>query len=119
MKKRGIVLALGLAACSGGRGERYGFVTVLGRDTVAVERITRAPDSFVSDEVDQWPAVRVRHTEMALAQDGRIVHMEMTVRTPNAATPARRARRVTADFSADSVHVSVRSRHTSSTRAAR
>jgi hypothetical protein len=62
----------------------------------------------VSDEVDQWPAVRVRHTEFAFGPDGRITHMEMSVRTPNATTPARRFRRVTADYTADSVRVSVR-----------
>jgi hypothetical protein len=105
-----IVVGVGtlLTACVDGRAERYGFVTVLGRDTVAVERITRAPDKFVSDEVDQWPAVRVRHTELALGKDGRIIHMEMRVRTPNASTAARRARRVTADFTADSVRISIR-----------
>jgi hypothetical protein len=108
--KRGIVLALvvAAAACSGARGERYGFVTVLGRDTVAVERIVRAPGSFTSDEVDQWPAVRLRHTEMKLAPDGTIRHMVMDVRTPNASTPARRARRVTADLTNDSVRISIR-----------
>ncbi len=108
--KRGIRFAfvVAVAACSGTRGERYGFVTVLGHDTVAVERIVRAPGSFTSDEVDQWPAVRFRHTEMTLAPDGRIQHMVMDVRTPNASTPARRARRVTADVSKDSVRVSVR-----------
>ena len=51
--KRIMIVVLGAAACTSGHSERYGFVTVLGRDTVAVERIARAPDSFVSDEVDQ------------------------------------------------------------------
>lgn len=106
--KRIMIVVLGAAACTSGHSERYGFVTVLGRDTVAVERIARAPDSFVSDEVDQWPAVRIRHTEMTLAPDGTIRHMVMDVRTPNASTPARRARRVTADMSHDSVRISIR-----------
>jgi Protein of unknown function (DUF2911) len=110
--KRTIVVVVAviasLTACVDSRAERYGFVTVLGRDTVAAERIARAAASLVSDEVDQWPAVRLRHTEFALGPDGRIIHMEMTVRTPNATTPARRARRVTAEFTADSVRVSVR-----------
>jgi hypothetical protein len=106
--KRIMIVVLGAAACGAGRSERYGFVTVLGRDTVAAERITRASDRFVSDEVDQWPAVRIRHTEMALAPDGSIRHMVMDVRTPNASTPARRARRVTADMTLDSVRISIR-----------
>ena len=112
LMKRTILLVIcvitGLTACVDSRAERYGFATVLGRDTVAVERIVRSPRSLVSDEVDQWPAVRVRHTEFAFGPDGRIVHMEMTVRTPNATTAARRFRRVTADYTADSVRVSVR-----------
>jgi hypothetical protein len=96
-----------LAACSGG-GERYGFVTVLGRDTVAVERITHDADRITSDEVDRWPSVKVRHTVMTLAPDGSLRHLEMDVRTPNADTPARRARHVTADVTADSVKVSIK-----------
>jgi hypothetical protein len=102
----GVVVVV--AGCSGGRGEQYGFVTVLGRDTVAAERIVRTPESSTSDEVDQWPAVRLRHTEMTLSPDGRIWHMVMDVRTPNAAAQAQRARRVTADVTADSVRISIR-----------
>ncbi len=106
--KRSIILVLGLTACSGAPGERYGFVTVLGRDTVAVERITRTPATLVSDEVDRWPAVRQRHTELSLAPDGSITHMVMDVRTPNAPTPKGRGRRVTATIRSDSVLVSIR-----------
>ncbi|HEY2849848.1 MAG TPA: DUF2911 domain-containing protein [Gemmatimonadaceae bacterium] len=106
--KRWIVFALALSACSASRGERYGFVTVLGRDTVAAERIVRAPRSFTNDEVDQWPAVRLRHTEMALAPDGTVTQMVMDVRTPNASAAARRWRRVTANMTRDSVRISIR-----------
>jgi hypothetical protein len=106
--KRCLVLAFALSACSTPRAERYGFITVLGKDTVAAERVARAPRSFTSDEVDQWPAVRLRHTEMTLAPDGTITHMVMDVRTPNASSPARRSRRVTADMTHDSVRVSIR-----------
>lgn len=108
MKGGFLALGVALAACSGARSEHYGFVTVLGRDTVAVESVARAPGSFTSDEVDQWPAVRIRHTEMTLAPDGTIRHMVMDVRTPNASTPAHRARRVTADLTRDSVRISIR-----------
>jgi hypothetical protein len=62
----------------------------------------------VTDEVDQWPAVRLRHTEIALAPDGSPRHMEMDIRTPNAATPRTRWRHVTADMTAGSVKVSIR-----------
>ncbi len=99
------------AACGGGSsssGNRYGFVTVLGNDTVAVERITRTADKLISDEVDRWPSVKVRHTEMTLAPDGTIPHLEMDVRTPNGATPKARGRHVTADVTKDSVRISIR-----------
>ena len=88
--------------------EQYGFVTTLGNDTVAVERVTRSPDRLVADGMDHWPFVRRRHTELELSPDGTIRHMVMEVRTPNGRTPAERGRRVTADFSKDQVRISVR-----------
>src|SRR4051794_23350125 len=88
--------------------ERYGFVTVLGNDTVAVERITRSPTRLVTDGVDRWPFVRRRHTEFELNTDGTIRHMIMDVRTPNGASPRERGRRVTADFSRDRVKISIK-----------
>ena len=88
--------------------ERYGFVAVLGNDTVSVERISRSPTQLVTDGVDRWPFVRRRHTEFDLAADGRIRHMVMDVRTPNGRTPKERGRRITADFSNRAVTISVR-----------
>ena len=88
--------------------ERYGFVTTLGNDTVSVERIERSPNRLVTDGVDRWPFVRRRHTEFDLNPDGTIRRMVMDVRTPNSATPRERGRRVTADFSNDTVSISVR-----------
>lgn len=108
--KRLLLLSLAIVACDrdGGPAERYGFVTVLGRDTVAVERITRSPRRLVTDGVDKWPLVRQRHSEFELDKDGRIQTMVMDVRTPSGKTPAARGRRVTADFSNDVVRISVR-----------
>ena len=88
--------------------ERYGFVAMLGNDTVSVERISRSPARLVTDGVDRWPFVRRRHTEFDLAADGRIRRMVMDVRTPNGRTPRERGRRITADFSNDAVTISVR-----------
>ncbi len=88
--------------------EHYGFVTLLGRDTVAVERIARTPTRLVADGVDRWPFVRRRHTEFDLRTDGTIRRMVMDVRTPNGPSPRERGRRVTADFSRDRVSISVR-----------
>jgi hypothetical protein len=108
--RRSPLLPLLFLACSSSAGpaERYGFVTVLGRDTVAVERIARSPTRLVADGVDRWPFVRRRHTELDLAADGRMRHMTMDVRTPNGASPKERWRRVAADVSDEAVKISVR-----------
>jgi hypothetical protein len=108
--KRSRLLPLLLLACSSAstKSERYGFVTLLGNDTVSVERVERSPTRLVTDGVDRWPFVRRRHTEFDLASDGSIRRMVMDVRTPNGLTPRERGRRVTADFSRDRVNISVR-----------
>lgn len=87
--------------------ETYGFVTTLGADTVAAERITRGGDALVSESVDRWPLVRLRHTELAIAPDGRLDRLRMEVRTPSGATPAERWRLVRARFTDDSVFVTI------------
>jgi hypothetical protein len=107
--KRSPLLPLLVFACSHAPPpERYGFVTVLGNDTVAVERIARTPSRLVADGVDRWPFVRERHSEFDLMDNGRIRHMVMEVRTPNGRTPKERWRRITADFSDRTVRISVR-----------
>src|SRR4051812_44358994 len=107
---RSSLLPLLFLACSNATTppERYGFVTVLGNDTVSVERIERSPTRLVTDGVDRWPFVRQRHTEFDLNADGTIRHMVMDVRTPNGRSPRERGRRVTTDFSPDRVTISVR-----------
>ncbi len=103
------LLALLLLACEASTPpERYGFVAVLGNDTVSVERVSRSPTRLVTDGVDRWPFVRRRHTEFDLAADGRIRRMVMDVRTPNGRAPRERGRRITADFSHNTVTISVR-----------
>jgi hypothetical protein len=107
--KRPTLLPLLFLACSHATApERYGFVTVLGNDTVAVERVERSPTRLVTDGVDRWPFVRRRHTEFDLNGDGTIHHMVMDVRTPNGRSPGERGRRITADFSRNAVKISVR-----------
>jgi Protein of unknown function (DUF2911) len=109
MKRSGLLPLLFLACSSTIEApERYGFVTVLGNDTVSVERIERSPTRLVTDGVDRWPFVRRRHTEFDLTPDGRIRRMVMDVRTPNGRLPRERGRRVTADFSRNAVKISVR-----------
>jgi hypothetical protein len=103
--KRFVVACLALAACRPSQPpERYGFVARLGRDTVSVERVTRSGNRLTSDEVDRFPRVRQRHTEIELTPDGGIRHLAMDILTPS--EPAKqRNRRVTVDVTRDSVHI--------------
>ncbi|MBA2293076.1 MAG: DUF2911 domain-containing protein [Gemmatimonadales bacterium] len=87
--------------------EQYGFVTVLGADTVGAEQVTRSADAMISESVDRWPLVRFRHTEYAISPDGRLTRMTMAVSTPSGATPVERWRKVRARFAEDSVHVTI------------
>jgi hypothetical protein len=103
------VLFLSLSGCATDpSSDRYGFVALLGRDTVSVERVSRNATTMVSDEVDRFPAVRLRHTEVSLAPDGGIRHMAMDIRTPNAPPAQGGERHFTADVGLDSVRISVR-----------
>jgi len=85
--------------------KRYGFIARLGNDTVSVESVTRHGNTETSDEVDRFPRVRVRHTEIQLGSDGGIRHFAMQIYTPS--EPAnQRHRRVVVDVTKDSVHIS-------------
>lgn len=106
--RRLVLATLATLACSpGGPSERYGFITRLGRDTIAVESVSRRGNTVTTDAVDRFPRVRRRHTEIELGPDGGIRHLVMDIHTPS--EPAeQRERRVVADVTADSVHVSKR-----------
>lgn len=97
---------LSLLACGPtGPIERYGFIARLGTDTISVESVARRGNTETSDEVDRFPRVRVRHTEIELGPDGGIRHLVMQIYTPS--EPAsQRQRRVVADVTRDSVHLS-------------
>ena len=85
--------------------EHYGFITRLGSDTISVESVTRQGNTVTSDEVDRFPRVRVRHTVINLEPDGSIRHLVMDIHTPS--EPAnQRERKVIADVTTDSVHIS-------------
>ena len=98
--------ALALVGCAPSQpAERYGFVARLGNDTVSVESVTRRGNTVTSDEVDRFPRVRRRHTEIELGPDGEIRHLVMDIHTPS--EPAeQRERHVVADVTMDSVHLS-------------
>ena len=102
------IVVLALAGCQSNQAaEHYGFIALLGNDTVSVERVSRRGDEIVSDEVDRFPRVRRRHTTIRMAADGTIKHLEMDIVTPSEPSN-QRERRVVADVGADSVHISKR-----------
>ena len=97
-----------LAGCRNGQpAERYGFLALLGRDTVSVESVTRRGNTLVSDEVDRFPRVRRRHTEIELEDDGRIKRLVMDIHTPSE-PENQRDRHVEADVRGSSVRISKR-----------
>jgi hypothetical protein len=105
------VLGLALCLLVSGCGEtppteHYGFIARLGNDTISVESVTRYPDRFVSEEVDRFPEVKRRHTEITLAPDGSPRHMDMQVRIPSA-PQASRERRIVAEFTRETVRVTL------------
>lgn len=106
--KRLLVLVFAIAACKDdGPSESYGFVATLGNDTVSVEQVTRSPHLLTSEAVDRFPLVRIRHTGIDLADDGRLTGMVMEVQTPSGKTPAERERTVVAEFRPDSVFITI------------
>jgi hypothetical protein len=106
--KRILLAALILQACGRTQpAEHYGFIARLGRDTISVESVTRRGNKMMSDEVDRFPRVRQRHTEIELGPDGGIQHLVMDIRTPSEPA-AERERHIVADVTRDSVHLSKR-----------
>ncbi|HKR08923.1 MAG TPA: hypothetical protein VJS39_07035, partial [Gemmatimonadaceae bacterium] len=87
-----------------GPAQKYGFIARLGNDTVSVESITRSGNKVVVDGVDRFPRVRRRHTEIELGSGSTIRHLVMDIHTPSE-PENQRERHVTADVTADSVHI--------------
>ena len=56
-----LVAAVSLLSCNA-KVERYGFLTTLGRDTISIESVSRQGNKLISDEVDRFPGVEIRHT---------------------------------------------------------
>src|SRR5678816_4744549 len=101
--KRFILGAFALVSCGQSeRPEGYAFITRLGRDTIAVENVTRRGNTLTSDAVDRFPRVRQRHTEIVVGPDGGIQHLVMDVVTPSE-PETQRERHIVADVTKDSV----------------
>jgi hypothetical protein len=100
-----LAAALAVIACRHAAPEqRYGFLALLGRDTISVESITRRGNTVVVDGVDRFPRVRRRHTEIELGPGSTIRHLVMDIHSPSDSAN-QRERRVTVDVTADSVHI--------------
>jgi len=94
-----------LVSCHTAPAIRYGFVTMLGRDTISIEAIVRQGNTLKSDEVDRFPRVRIRHTVVKLNDDGSIRHLVMEIHTPSEPS-GERDRTVVADVAQNNVHLS-------------
>src|SRR4051812_15898552 len=106
--KRIVFALLVLAACSKNQpAERYGFVTLLGRDTISIESVTRSGNTLMSDEVDRFPRVRQRHTDIDLNDDGSIKRLTTDIHTPSE-PENQRDRHVDVKVSGNSVRISKR-----------
>ncbi len=92
-------------SCNAPKPQRYGFVTMLGNDTISIEGISRQGNTFTSDEVDRFPRVRIRHTVVDLNDDGSIRHLVMNIHTPSEPS-GQRDRKVVADVADNKVHLS-------------
>jgi hypothetical protein len=94
-----------LVSCHTVPAKRYGFLTMLGRDTISVETIIRQGNTLKSDEVDRFPRLMIRHTVVDLNDDGSIRHLVMDIHTPSESSKMR-DRKVVADIARNNVHLS-------------
>jgi len=94
-----------LLSCNTAPAKRYGFLAMLGHDTISIENITRQGNTLTSDEVDRFPSVRIRHTVINLNDDGSIRHLVMNIHTPSEPS-GQRDRKVVADVAGNKVHLS-------------
>jgi hypothetical protein len=91
-------------SCNTPTAKRYGFLTMLGNDTISIESVARQGNTLTSDEVDRFPRVQVRHTIVDLNDNGSVQHLVMDIHTPS--EPAgQRNRKVVADVTNNNVHL--------------
>lgn len=89
--------------------QTYGFITRLGRDTIALERVVRTGPRVVIDQVERAPRVIRRHAEFLLAPDGTVQTLKVDITTPNALATEPRFINVDARFTRDSAFISHKS----------
>jgi DUF2911 family protein len=98
-------VVVSLLSCNTAPTERYGFVTMLGNDTISIESVARQGNTLKSDEVDRFPRVQVRHTVVNLNDNGSIQHLVMDIHTPSEPL-GQRDRKVVATVVNNKVHLS-------------
>ena len=94
-----------MLSCNTPPAKQYGFVAMLGHDTISIESVTRQGNTLTSDEVDRFPRVEIRHTVVNLNDNGSIRHLVMDIQTPSE-PPGQRDRKVVADVANNKVHLS-------------
>jgi hypothetical protein len=82
-----------------------GFVTVLGRDTIALESFSRTASRLQGEIVLRVPGTVHFHYTFELNPDGTVSHSVVDLKP--LAAPDLAGRRVTLDFTKDSVHVTI------------
>ena len=94
--------------------DRAGFVTTLGRDTIALESFTRSASRLEGDIVLRVPGTVLFHYVLNLESDGTVSRSVLDLKPLG--VPIMAARRTTLDFVGDSVRINVDSAGTSSLR---
>ena len=88
--------------------QTYGFVTRLGRDTVALERVVRTSQEIVGDAVERYPQVVIRHYDAFVNPDGTVRRFAIDNRYPNPLPGQLATQSFIVDFSDDSLHITIR-----------
>ncbi|CAN5743477.1 hypothetical protein BH23GEM7_BH23GEM7_35300 [soil metagenome] len=92
------------AAAAAAQSQQGAFVTLLGSDTVSVERFTRSGDRIEGQQVVRTPRTSIRDYSATLGADGAISRFEMSVLPAPGAQPSLRT---TIDFERDTATVRI------------
>jgi hypothetical protein len=93
------------AAITPATDDRSSFITMLGRDTVAVESVVRAGNRVTGDIVVRIPSTVRLHYDVELRPDGSVARSTLDTDPMGAKTIP--AKHVVLDFDADSVHATI------------
>jgi hypothetical protein len=97
--------ALHAQASNAAGAERGGFVVMLGRDTIMVERFTRTAQRLEGDVLARSPRARLTHYTATLGTGGRVTHYESETRMLAPTPRGPRGGKAILDLGADSARV--------------